>query len=197
MKSTAVFTTLIHFVFILLLCGCSSSYNTKIQEGTTLSEKQKQLIAEGWYIPKTLKNGELTKEYGVNSKYGQHDNYFDIEIGNGCDVAIKIVDVATDKCIRYVYVSENSSVNIQMIPQGKYYLKIAYGKDWMEYVNDNGSILGKFTNNVTYDKSIDLFDFGKKNAESIVNYILNINVVNNRLENNFNTMEISEDEFMK
>lgn len=37
----------------------------------------------------------------------------------------------TDECIRYVYVPENSTVNIQMIPQGEYYLKLAYGKDWM------------------------------------------------------------------
>lgn len=182
---------------LTILYGCGGNSTQVNNEETKLTEKQEKLIAEGWYIPKTDISGELPSEYGVKPKYGQQDNYFDIEIGKGCDVAIKIVDATTDKCIRYVFVPENTSVNIQMIPQGKYYLKLAYGKDWMEYVNDDGSIIGKFTKNVSYDKSIDIFDFGKKNADSIVNFLLNINVVDNVLENNFNTVEISEEEFLK
>ena len=153
--------------------------------------------SEGWYIPKIKPSGELPKEYGVKSKFGQQDNYFDIEIGKGCDVAIKIMDVATDKCIRYVFVPENSSANIQMIPQGKYYLKLAYGKDWMEYDNGDGTLSAKFTSNVTYDRSTDIFDFGKKNSSNVVNYLLQINVVDSELQNSFGTVEISESEFMK
>lgn len=84
-----------------------------------------------------------------------------------------------------------------MIPKGKYYLKLTYGKDWMEYIKDDGSIIGKFTKNVSYDKSEDIFDFGKKNADSIVNFLLNVNVVDNILEYNFNIVEIFEDEFLK
>lgn len=182
---------------ITFLYGCGGNSTQVNNEETKLTEKQEKLIAEGWYIPKTDISGELPSEYGVKPKYGQQDNYFDIEIGKGCDVAIKIVDATTDKCIRYVFVPENTSVNIQMIPQGKYYLKLAYGKDWMECVNDDGSIIGKFTKNVSYDKSVDIFDFGKKNGDSIVNFLLNINVVDNVLENNFNTVEISEEEFIK
>lgn len=164
---------------------------------TTLSDSQNRLISEGWYIPKTKPSGELPKEYGVKSKFGQQDNYFDIEIGKGCDVAIKIMDVATDKCIRYVFVPENSSANIQMIPQGKYYLKLAYGKDWMEYDNGDGTLNSKFTSNVTYDRSTDIFDFGRKNSSNVVNYLLQINVVDSELHNSFGTIEISESEFMK
>ncbi len=44
-----------------------------------------------------------------------------------------------------------------MIPQGKYYLKLAYGKDWMEYDNGDGTLSAKFTSNVTYDRSTDIF----------------------------------------
>lgn len=154
------------------------------------------MLEEGWYIPKTTPSGELPKEYGVKNKYGQQDNYFDIEIGKGCDVAIKIVDAVTNKCIRYVFIPENSSANIQMIPQGKYYLKLTYGKDWMEYDNGDGTITGKFTSNVTYDRSVDIFDFGKKNSSNVVNYLLQINVVDSQLQNSFGTVEISEAEFM-
>jgi hypothetical protein len=65
----------------------------------------------------------------------------------------------------------------------------------MEYSNDDGSISAKFTQNVSYDKSIDLFDFGKKNSASEVSYVLQINVENSVLHN-FTTTPISEDEFM-
>lgn len=180
-----------------LVCGCSNnSRSDQTQQDSTLSSTQRSLLEEGWYVPKTTPSGELPREYGIKNKYGQQDNYFDIEIGNGCDVAIKIVDAATNKCIRYVFVPENSSANIQMIPQGKYYLKLAYGKDWMEFDNGNGTITGKFTSNVTYDRSVDIFDFGKKNSSNVVNYLLQINVVDSQLQNSFGTIEISEAEFM-
>lgn len=185
-------------ITLLSLTGCNGRrFQENNSDSIELNSLQEQLIGEGWYLPKTVPEGELSKEYGVKSKFGQQDNYFDIEIGNGCDVAVKIVDASTDKCIRYVLVPENSSANVQMIPQGKYYLKLAYGKDWMEYDNGDGTIVGKFTKNVSYDRSVDVFDFGKKNSSNIVSYVLQINVVDSNLQNNFGTIEISEDDFMK
>lgn len=184
----------------ILLCviGCSGETGRDNTSDTNaFSPQQEALVADGWYIPKTSPAGELSKEYGIKNKYGQQDNYFDIQIGYGCDVAVKIVDAVTDKCIRYVFVHENSTENIQMIPQGKYYLKLAYGKDWMEYDNGDGTLSGKFTSNVSYDRSVYVFDFGKKNSSNKFSYILKINVVNSKLQNNFETVEITEDDFMK
>lgn len=197
MKTYKILLSLLVVFVSVTIGGCANNASNN-QSGTiTLSDSQNNLISEGWYIPKIKPSGELPKEYGVKSKFGQQDNYFDIEIGKGCDVAIKIMDVATDKCIRYVFVPENSSANIQMIPQGKYYLKLAYGKDWMEYDNGDGTLSAKFTSNVTYDRSTDIFDFGKKNSSNVVNYLLQINVVDSELQNSFGTVEISESEFMK
>ena len=76
-------------------------------------------------------------------------------------------------------------------------MQLAYGKDWMEYDNGDGTIVGKFTKNVSYDRSVDVFDFGKKNSSNIVSYLLQINVVGSNLQNNFGTIEISENDFMK
>ena len=197
MKTYKILPSLLVVFVSVTIGGCANNTSNNQSETITLSDSQNNLISEGWYIPKIKPSGELPKEYGVKSKFGQQDNYFDIEIGKGCDVAIKIMDVATDKCIRYVFVPENSSANIQMIPQGKYYLKLAYGKDWMEYDNEDGTIRGKFTSEVSYDKCVDVFDFGKKNSSNIVNYLLQINVVDSELQNNFGTVEISEAEFMK
>lgn len=197
MKTYKILLSLLVVFVSVTIGGCANNASNNQSETITLSDSQNNLISEGWYIPKIKPSGELPKEYGVKSKFGQQDNYFDIEIGEGCDVAIKIMDVATDKCIRYVFVPENSSANIQMIPQGKYYLKLAYGKDWMEYDNGSGTLNAKFTSNVTYDRSTDIFDFGKKNSSNVVNYLLQINVVDSELQNSFGTIEISESEFMK
>lgn len=197
MKTYKILLSLLVVFVSVTVGGCANNASNNQSETITLSDSQNNLISEGWYIPKIKPSGELPKEYGVKSKFGQQDNYFDIEIGKGCDVAIKIMDVATDKCIRYVFVPENSSANIQMIPQGKYYLKLAYGKDWMECDNGDGTLNAKFTSNVTYDRSTDIFDFGKKNSSNVVNYLLQINVVDSELQNSFGTIEISESEFMK
>lgn len=155
---------------------------------------QQKLLDAGWTV--VTPDEELTEEYGIKPNYGIQDNYFDISMGSGCNVAVKIMDLRTDQCIRYVYVAENSTTTIQEIPQGVYYLKLAYGYDWMEFENDKGKI-GKFTRNVSYERSQDTFDFGVKNSRDNVNYRLEINFVDSKLENNFLATPINEEEFMK
>lgn len=81
-------------------------------------------------------------------------------------------------------------------PQGIYYLKLAYGYDWMSFV-ENGEKIGKFTRNVSYERSQDTFDFGMKNSIEERNFSLEINVVDSKLENNFLTTPINEEEFLK
>ena len=190
--------TLFFVTFLIWGSGCSGTADrNNVSDTQILSTQQKSMIEDGWYIPKNKPHGELSELYGTKSKYGQQDNYFDINIGSGCDVAVKIMNAANDECIRYVFISENSSENIQMIPQGKYYLKIAYGRDWMEYDNGDDTLRGKFTSNISYDKSTDYFDFGKKNSSSLVNYELNINIDNDQLIHNFQTVSISEKEFFE
>jgi hypothetical protein len=161
---------------IISLFACSSTGTQNAGgEKESLSDFQAQLIEDGWALPRVQPEGELPKAYGVKSKYGLQDNYFDIKIGPGCNVAIKIMDAQSDKCIRYVYVPENTSITINQVPQGMYYLKLAYGQDWMEHIDGN-QIVGKFTRNVVYEKSVDVFDFGKKNSDQLVNYTLSIKV---------------------
>ena len=91
---------------------------------------------------------------------------------------------------------ENSEFTISQIPQGKYKLLIAYGTNWMTLQRSNGNV-GKFADNVYYEQSVDVFDFGKKNSKDVVNYLLTINVdVHENLHaTNFHAEEISEEEF--
>ena len=176
----------------LVACNNVSGVNQQVHEN---SEYQEQLMRDGWTYEE-FTDTELGEEYGVKPVYGILDNYFDITMGEGYNVAVKIVDAATNKCIRYAVVPENSTTTVTQIPQGKYYLKLAYGKDWMELQTDS-IIIGKFTQNVFYERSREYYDFGKKNSLQEVNYDLRINVREETGMNNFETTPISEEEFLK
>ena len=176
---------------ILTSCHYRESQHDNAVEPTPVQQK---LSDAGWTWE--TPDEDLTENYGINPKYGIQDNYFDISMGSGCNVAVKIMDCATDKCIRYVYVAENTTTTVQEIPQGVYYLKLAYGYDWMELETDSVK-QGKFTRNVSYERSQDTFDFGIKNSRDEINYRLEINVIYSKLENNFLTTPINEEEFMK
>lgn len=158
------------------------------------TQAQQKLLDAGW--TNETPDEDMSEDYGVKPIYGIQDNYFDIVMGNGCNVAVKIMELGTDKCIRYVYVAENTTTTVQEIPHGVYYLKLAYGYDWMEKETNDGK-QGKFTRNVLYERSQDTFDFGTKNSREEINYRLDINVVDSKLENNFQTIPIDEKEFMK
>ncbi len=181
----------------IIMLGFLSCGNPPNQQNVkhTNSEYQDELIRQGWTY-KTLVDGEFSSEYGYQPIYGIQDNYFDIFMGNGSDIVVKIMDAKTDKCIRYVAVNESSSTTVSQIPQGIYYLKIAYGEDWAELETDS-IVLGKFTRNVFYEKSVQQFDFGKKNSSQFVNYKLEINIQNDSGLNNFETKPISEEEFLE
>ncbi len=183
------------FIFsALVIVGCNNTPKN-IQAAHENSEYQEKLMRDGWTYEE-LSSEELDEEYGVKPVYGIQDNYFDITMGDGYNVAVKIVDASTDKCIRYAVVAENSTTTVSQIPQGKYYLKLAYGRDWMELETDSITI-GKFTRNAFYERSREVYDFGKKNSQQEVNYDLRINVSDEAGMNNFETTPISEAEFLK
>ena len=196
--STAILTTT---TAALLLMGCASN-NGNNGGGETaakaeLTEQQDSLMQHGWQMPATVTTGELTEQYGIRNRYGQQDNWFDIAVGEGLNVAVKVVDAATDECIRYVYVAENSSETINQIPPGQYYLKLAYGHDWMEQEQPDGRTVGKFTRDAMYERSTDAFDFGVKHSTAMVNYSLEIKVSRSAHTSNFRTQEIDEATFLK
>ena len=191
MKTFCLF--IISIAVILSSCNNKTS-SVKVDEDGNNS-LQENLIKEGWVFD-SPQGGDLGDEYGVKPIYGVHDNYFDITIGEGCSVAIKIMDVTSGKCIRYVYVPENVTVTVTEIPQGQYFLKLAYGKDWMIH-NTDSVTFGKFTRRSFYEKSTNSYNFGEKNTGDFVNYSLKINVIDDTSENNFTTVSISEKEFEK
>lgn len=139
-------------------------------------------------------SGDISEQYGVQPIYGMQDNYFDVEVGKGINIALKIISVETGECIRYAFVNENTTATIQEIPQGAYYLKIAYGYDWM-ILDDGIARQGKFTLSPSYERSKEQYDFGTKNSQETISWKLSIGKDGGALESNFETVPISEEDF--
>lgn len=188
--------TLILIITSFLLFGCGNSNKTHSTKDEGITANQQKLLDEGWSSTNENKSKDISSEYGIIPIYGIHDNYFDIKMGSGSNLAMKIIDLSKNKCIRYIYVHENSEFTVSQIPQGQYKLLIAYGRNWMTQQFDKATI-GKFADDVFYERSTDIFDFGKKNSNEIVNYILTIKVNTQEYlhAKNFNTEEISEELF--
>ena len=142
----------------------------------------------------------------------QHDftlnNYLKINVGSGTDVVVKLMKIGTyeDVCIRIVYVRSSESYDIINIPEGNYYLKIAFGKDYRQKIIDNQCYV-RFINNPQYEKGKDILDFNKVNKPdevigdkiykrwSIPSYTLNLDVISSFKGNRFDANKITEKEF--
>ena len=164
---------LILSALLLAVVSCGNHANRdNAQDGPYAA--QQELIDNGWefYTPD---NGDLPSKYGVRP--------------------VKVVDAETENTIRYVYVSENTKTTITEIPAGKYYLKLAFGYDWMNY--DQGSIIrGKFSKSAYYQISNEIFDFGAKNTMNARSFSLKIHTNHDPNYTNFSTSEISEEQFV-
>ena len=209
-----VFFNLI-IVFLLFSCKNSKNDNTPVngdlnntfveQQNTLqltpeekyLQEKEK-LILEGWK-DEEIQNGQLSTCYNFKPTKGKVKNHLEVTVGGGTDVSIKVMNLETENCIRYVFINSGTAYNIDNIPEGKYYLKIAYGKDWLSKI-ENGQCVGKFVKNPLYEKGEDILDFNiqrNSNGRSIPSYKLSLDVVSSGISNSFNSQNISENDFNK
>lgn len=134
------------------------------------------------------------------------DNKLMVSVGYNSDVVVKLMNASDKKCIRYVYIKAGDTYSIRNIPEGVYFLKIAYGKKWKQKI-EGEQCVGKFTKNALYEKGDDLLDFNKvykgkyaENGESydswdIPSFSLRLDVITTDKQNQFDSDEISESQF--
>jgi len=154
------------------------------------------LMAEGW-LEQEQANGQLPKCYNFIPQNANIDNSLEVQVGNGTDVAIKVMDVESDVCVRFVFINRGTSYSIKNIPEGRYYLKIAYGKDWLSKVEGDRCV-GKFIRNPMYEKGEDMLDFHIQHSAdgySIPSFILKLDVISNDIASSFNSHNITENAF--
>jgi hypothetical protein len=178
--------------------------NTFIEEGTgveltpeqSFEQEKEKLISEGWQ-EEDVENGPLPSCYNFKPKKGDENNYLEVYVGSGTDVSIKVMNLYTEECVRYVFINSSSTYRIKNIPEGQYYLKIAYGKNWLSKV-ENQQCIGKFIQNAMYKKGEEIMDFNiKRTADgySIPSFKLELDVVSSGISNSFSSQNISESEF--
>jgi len=162
-----------------------------------IQEEKQQLISEGWE-EKGMENGLMPSCYNFKPKTDKSiDNNLEINVGGGTDVVIKLMNVKSEKCIRYVFINSGSSYQIRNIPQGVYYLKIAYGKEWLSKI-ENNQCIGKFIRSPMYEKGENIMDFTIQrtyDGYSIPSFRLSLDVISSNLSNSFSSHNISETDF--
>ncbi|MGP6533732.1 hypothetical protein [Ornithobacterium rhinotracheale] len=168
----------------------------KSENQQSLESELEELKSQGWN-EEALSNGVMPSCYNFKSKRSKIDNSLEITVGRGTDVVVKLMSLKNDKCIRYVYINSGTTYSINNIPEGKYYLKIAYGKNWISKVED-GRCVGKFLTNPLYEKGDDILDYNIQytaTGYSVPSYNLQLDVISTNMYNSFNSSNISEESF--
>ncbi len=149
-----------------------------------------------------------TGDFGCSNIVPEYDSAIEnklviINKGN-TDVVVKLMNLETEKAIRIVYIKEGDEIAIKNIPQGRYYLKEAYGKVWKQK-NINGKCIGEFTERAVYKKGKNIADFNIKKTVTathenfqIPSYSLEIGVTFSKSKSgNYINNTISSAEFNK
>jgi len=168
-----------------------------LTEAEKTQRYQDSLLTAGW-SDREPTVGDLPECYNfIPTKDRDMDNFLRINVGSGTDVVLKLMDRATEKCIRYVYINSGSTYSINNIPEGQYYLKIAYGRDWMS-TGRNGQCVGRFTRDAMYELGDDLLDYHTRkvyDGVEVPSFELSLDVIKTELYNSFDSQNISEAEF--
>ena len=127
------------------------------------------------------------------------NNYLSVYLGGSTDLVLKLIDTKTEKCIRYVFIKNGDTYYIKNVPQGTYYLKLSFGNNWSK-IGSGTLCFAKFKDNVLYQKGEEILDFNiikYPNGYEIPSFSLHLEVISNNRNNEFQSEEISEEEFYK
>ena len=154
----------------------------------------------GW-DQKSYESGETPECENVDPQYDTKlDNFLRINVNTTTDVVVKLMkkNENDDICIRIVYIRSNETFSIINVPEGKYYLKIAYGTDWRQSIVDN-KCYGKFMENSNYEIGKQVLDFNlikKYNGYTVPSFQLSLSVVVKKgTKSTFVSNKISEAKF--
>jgi hypothetical protein len=154
----------------------------------------------GW-DPVAHSTGDKPACENIQERYDpEKDNFLRVIVGNETDVVVKLMRMGTDgdECVRVVYVRGGDTYQITHIPEGTYYLKLAYGRDYRQRV-ENGQCKVRFVRQALYEKGEERLDYMRRyvpGGYEEPSYELKLNVVASRSDvSNFNANNISEEEF--
>jgi len=133
------------------------------------------------------------------------DNKLLINVGKNSDVIVKLMN-QSNTCIRIAYIKASESFAMINIPEGVYYLKIAYGKDFRKD-SRGGKCIVKFLVNPVYKQGSDKLDFYKVKKPNVFidgdeyenwelpSYELSISIEYGKGGSTFRSNKITEEDF--
>jgi hypothetical protein len=190
----------------------SNSYSTSNSNNLTLPNPPPPPKFSNNYFPSAelakpvysypyMSNGNITGCTTMGPLYDQNiDNKLIISCGNNADVAVKLIDYEKNQTIRYVYIHKNTTFTLTKIPEGKYYLKIAYGEKWGIAAGES-NCKGRFTESSLCKKGTEILDYNiihySDGRYQVPSFSLSLNVVfiKDDNSNNFDTDKIPENDF--
>lgn len=186
----------------------------QVKTGKIKGYVDSQFLAEdpfGDWEKLNYRSGEIDDCSNVTPKCDNNiDNYLKINVGSNTDVVVKLMKINnySEECIRIVYIISSDTFRIRNIPEGRYILKIAYGKDYRKKIIDK-KCHQKFVQNALYQIGKDTLDFnlirkpdqiiegGTIQNREIPCYELFLSVLNIDNKNLFYHENIDEEEFNK
>ena len=176
-------------------------------EGYVFSEFLRINPESGW-DKKKYDSGQTPDCENIDPQFDYKiDNSLKVSVGSNTDVVIKLMKKQYDDndiCIRIIFIRSGENFYLKNVPEGIYYLKIAYGKDWRQKIVDN-QCYGKFMRNAQYEISSNKLDFNiihKPNGHSSIPYFeLSLDMVVSKYDKNrnstFSSKNINEAQFNK
>ncbi|GGX29088.1 SH3 domain-containing protein [Aquimarina muelleri] len=149
----------------------STASNTSSPRSTSIEVSREDKYSS--WEKKTYKSGATPTSFNFKGKFDYKlDNYLKIKVGKNTEVVVKMYKMgktkADDELVRVTYINSNTTQFIRNIPEGEYFLKIAYGIDWRETIVD-GKKYGTFTKNALYEESQSVLNFNTVKTSKGIN----------------------------
>lgn len=180
--------------------GSSSSSNTSSPRSTSMEVSREDKYSS--WEKKTYKSGATPTSFNFKGKFDYKlDNYLKIKVGKNTEVVVKMYKMgkteADDELVRVTYINSNTTQFIRNVPEGEYYLKIAYGREWKETIID-GRKFGTFTKNALYERGSEVLNFNTVKTSKGINvpsYNLALDLTSGGYTNGGDKEHISAEKF--
>lgn len=160
-------------------------------------ETNKKVKKESPFKGNQLPNGTSPYDgyFGKGIYNQKYNNWIKFENGDTYDAVVCLVNVTNERTIRNEYIQAGSTFKMTSIPNGTYYIKIFYGKDWNPNKKmKNGKIKGGFETNFHFSKS-DNYDDWLKLRDNGYRYSTYTVTLYSFYNGNMTQQNINENEF--
>ncbi|MCA6361952.1 MAG: hypothetical protein IM638_02880 [Bacteroidetes bacterium] len=123
------------------------------------------------------KTGDFPACYGIKGLQGKSVNHLRVTVKGTDNVALKLIDLETDVCVRFIYIKAGQTFILSNIPHGLFYLKVTYGINWLS-AESLGTCNGLFMNNAKYyetEKAMFFSELPDHDTAQIQNHSLILN----------------------